>query len=240
MAGRTRKGDVFFQLGENNFKRREMLDLTRVQQLPTLEYIIERYFTIKDMLPLHEPNKENAILSTLAHELRFLWIFMNVPCLSYSTVRSKIKSICSSVIYLKNVKPEKRKEKWKNDVRELERKLFNGFDIRSHSDDTKRKMEALYGVKITEDEEKFYTDNCSLVDEHDNPLEKCARLRWCGKVDSKWWKRMLKRKEKMEKDANFQALLKDRMEKDQFAASSLGHNSIEVGYPNYGSAPTTI
>ena len=90
------------------------------------------------------------------------------------------------------MKPEKRKEKWNNDARELERKSFNGFDIRSHFDDTKREMEALYGVKITEDEEKFYTDNCSLVDEHDNPLEKCARLRWCGKVDSKSWKRMLK------------------------------------------------
>ena len=33
------------------------------------------------------------------------------------------------------------------------------------------------------------------------------------------------------KDANFQALFKDRMKKDQFAASSLGHNSIEVGDP---------
>ena len=85
--------------------------------------------------------------------------FYDFYCLIYPTVRSKIKSICSSVIYLKNVKPEKRKEKWKNDVKELERKLFNGFDIRSHSDDTKREMEALYGVKITEDEEKFYIDN---------------------------------------------------------------------------------
>ena len=97
------------------------------------------------MLPLHEPNKENAILSTLAHELRFLWIFMSVPC------------ICSSVIYLKNVKPEKRKEKRKNDVRELERKMFNGFDIQSHSDDTKREMEALYGVNYRRRGEILYT-----------------------------------------------------------------------------------
>ena len=59
------------------------------------------------MLPLHEPNKENAILSALAHELRFFSIFMNVPCLGYSTVRSKIKSCY--IFEKRETRKEKRK-----------------------------------------------------------------------------------------------------------------------------------
>ena len=42
MAGKTRKDDILFKLGEAEFKRREMLDLEKVQQLPTYRYVIER------------------------------------------------------------------------------------------------------------------------------------------------------------------------------------------------------
>ena len=103
MAGKTRKDDILFKLGEVEFKRREMLDLEKVQQLPTYRYVIERCFTIKDALPPREPKKENAVLSILVHELRYMWIFMNIPCLAYPTVRSKIQNLFSTVSYLKRV-----------------------------------------------------------------------------------------------------------------------------------------
>ena len=129
MAGKTRKDDILFKLGEVEFKRREMLDLEKVQQLPTYRYVIERCFTIKDTLPPREPKKENAVLSILVHELRYIWIFMNIPCLAYPTVRSKIQNLFSTASYLKRVNEGKRKEKRNTDVTSVVQKLDNGDSI---------------------------------------------------------------------------------------------------------------
>ena len=40
-------------------------------------------------------------------------------------------------------------------------------------------------------------------------------MRWCANVDSKWWKSMVKRKQRMEKQDNFRELTRRRMEKDE-------------------------
>ena len=95
-----------------------MLDLPLIQQLPTTKYVIERFVTMKDeLLCTNETNKENIVLSSLANELRYIWIHMNIPCLSYPRVRAKIKELCSTVNYVK-VHETKRKGKWMNKVDE--------------------------------------------------------------------------------------------------------------------------
>ena len=70
-------------------------------------------------------------------------------------------------------------------------------------------------MKVTKEEEEFYADNCLLIGEDGEQLEKCKRLRWCANVGSKWWKSMVKRKQRMEKQDNFRELTRRRMEKDE-------------------------
>ena len=95
---------------------------------------------LKYTLTPREPKKENAVLSILVHELRYIWIFMNTPCLAYPTVRSKIQNLFSTVSYLKRVNEGTRKEKWNTDVTRLD----NGFDIRSSSMETVKEMETVF------------------------------------------------------------------------------------------------
>ena len=89
---------------------------------------------------------------------------MNIPCLSYPTVRTKIQDVVLKVEYLRNVQETKRKEKWFSDVNSLSSTLKNGFDIRCHTDEAIQEMKTLYDVEVSKDEEDFYCDNCLLVD----------------------------------------------------------------------------
>ena len=61
------------------FKSRDSLDLTRLQQLPSDHYVYERYFTSNSQLPKTKPNKHNIVIKQLTNELRYIWIFMNIP-----------------------------------------------------------------------------------------------------------------------------------------------------------------
>ena len=103
MAKGTRSNDILFQLEGNVFLRVDMLDLSRVQQLPTTKYVIERYHTTKQQFPRTQPNKDNLALGVITTELRYIWIHMNIPCLSYPTVRKKIHDVVSKLEYLRNV-----------------------------------------------------------------------------------------------------------------------------------------
>ena len=67
---------------------------------------------------------------------------------------------------------------------------------------------------------------CYLLDEEGNQIERGHRLRWCGDVDTSWWKKMLKRKEKLEKDEPFRELARLRMEKEKTAALSVSSEVI--------------
>ena len=100
----------------------------------------------------------------ITNELRYIWIHMNIPCLSYPTVRPKIQDVVLKVEYLRNVQETKRKEKWFSDVNSLFSTLKNGFDIRCHTDEAIQEMKTLYDVEVSEAEEDFYRDNCLLVD----------------------------------------------------------------------------
>jgi len=88
-------------------------------------------------------------------------------------------------------------------------------------------MKTLYGVEVSEDEEVFYGDNCMLVDHEGNKLEQCKRLRWSGEVDSNWWKKMLKRKEKLEKDVQFRQLRQVPLEREKTAGLSVSSEAID-------------
>lgn len=72
MSKDTRSGDILLKLVDDIFKKRQLLDLSRVQQLPTFKYVIERYLTMKNELPKTEKDKENKVISFLVSELRFI------------------------------------------------------------------------------------------------------------------------------------------------------------------------
>ena len=171
MAKGTRSNDIQFQLEGNVFRRTDMLDLSRVQQLPTTKYVIERYHTIKQQFPRTKSNKDKLALGVITNELRYVWIHMNIPCLSYPTVRTKIHDVVLKVEFLRNVQETRRKEKWYSDVNSLSSTWKNGFDIRCHTDEAIQEMKTLYDVEVSKDEEDFYCDNCLLVDKDGNKLE---------------------------------------------------------------------
>ena len=156
---------------------------------------------------------------------------MNIPCLAYPIVRSKIQNLFSAVSYLKRVNEGKRKEKWNTDVTSVVQKLDSGFDIRSSSMETVKEMETLYGVKVTMEENEFYADNCLLVGEDGEQLEKCKRLRWCANVDSKWRKSMVKRKQRMEKQDTFRELTRRRTEKDEGFVTVTNNSDVVLDDP---------
>ena len=61
------------------FKSRDSLDLTKLQQSPSDHYVYERCFTSNSQLPKTKPNKHNIVIKQLTNELRYIWIFMNIP-----------------------------------------------------------------------------------------------------------------------------------------------------------------
>ena len=46
-------------------------------------------------------------------------------------------------------------------------------------------------LKLVNNNKKLYRDDCVLFDEG-NQIERRHRLRWCGDVDTSWWKKILK------------------------------------------------
>ena len=100
------------------------------------DMLLNAALLLKILYHLVKQRKRMLFLSILVHELRYIRIFMNIPCLAYPTVRSKIQNLFSAVSYLKRVNEGKRKEKWNTDVTSVVQKLDSGFDIRSSSMET--------------------------------------------------------------------------------------------------------
>ena len=62
--------------------------------------------------------------------------------------------------WLKKYDVKKRNKAWRVKFEDFKLKLDNGFDIKTADDDSKRALEKMYDVKMTEYDEEFYLDNC--------------------------------------------------------------------------------
>ena len=58
---KTRSGSVLFSLKDTVFKECEVLDLAKPVQLPTVKYVIKRFYTIKRQLGVQKGCHEFAL-----------------------------------------------------------------------------------------------------------------------------------------------------------------------------------
>ena len=196
------KDDVLFQLDGIMFRKATSLDLSKVQQLPTHKFVIERYYTQLSELAKTLSKKNDIVLANLTNELRYYWIFMNIPPKMYKGTRNKVQDIINQVKRLRNTAKEKRKTKYHSDLETIKDILDDGFDIRGKESEDVEEFE----VTVGEEEEELYRDNCLRIGEKGEKLAKCSRERWCGGVDKTWWKKAQDRKMKMEKQKQFTEL----------------------------------
>ena len=64
----TRKYDELFTLDGQTFKKENPLNLDVLQQLPTEQYVINRYLTLLSQKPLRLPKKKEIVVNELARE----------------------------------------------------------------------------------------------------------------------------------------------------------------------------
>ena len=60
-----RKDDLLFELADHKFCKTERLELTKTFQLPTLKFLIERYYTESNKRPRTEIDRHASIVSSL-------------------------------------------------------------------------------------------------------------------------------------------------------------------------------
>ena len=76
-----RSNKLLCEIGEIKLYKWEQLNLNVLRQLPTYRYVLERYLTEAENVqswPKNIPKRPNQIIRSLADELVYIWIDMNV------------------------------------------------------------------------------------------------------------------------------------------------------------------
>ena len=82
-----RKDDILFEVFGIKYIKREVLDLTVSQQLPTYRLLIERHYTKMLELPMTQHGTKRQVIRELTEEFRYTWIFMNIPPKTYNATK---------------------------------------------------------------------------------------------------------------------------------------------------------
>ena len=231
----TRKDDILFNLEGTIFRKEDRLNLNVLQQLPTQQYVFNRYLTMLSQKPLRLPNKNEIVIAELAEELRYIWIFINDPPMSQIGVVKKLTKVLSWFTKHRFTNVSKRKEKWQREHLSLLKALQNGFDIKADNTEVIEQCIAEYDVTPGEEEEEIYKDNCV-------PDEKtgiCTRKRWNGSTDKQWLQLANKRRSKLhraidlakkreQKQHDDKQKLKSMKEADQGSCASSEPNEIHT------------
>ena len=109
------------------FTRREKLDLSRVQQLPTYRYVIERYLTVSNEFPSNLKNKKDKAITELTKELVEIWVFMNIPPKTFTNCRNDIKCLIQLFLKLLHAAISKRTDKWLSETLSMIKKSCSWF-----------------------------------------------------------------------------------------------------------------
>ena len=142
------------------FTRREKLDLSRVQQLPTYRYVIERYLTVSNEFPSNLKNKKDKAITELTKELVEIWVFMNIPPKTFTNCRNDIKGLIQLFSKLLHTAISKRKDKWLSETLSMIKNLDRGFDMKEKKSRTENEYLEMYGVAPGLEEDMMYADNC--------------------------------------------------------------------------------
>ena len=94
------------EVSELKFYRREQLNLNVLRQLPTTRYVLERYFTECENYDVWEKtlkNRQSLIIRSIADELIYIWINLNViPTAKNCVIKLVQDLVCKE--YLKGLK----------------------------------------------------------------------------------------------------------------------------------------
>ena len=219
--GKTRSSTVLFKIKELVFKERDILDLGRAIQVPSVNYVIERVYTIKKGMEKQPRCKDHA-LREVGYELQELWIFLNLQPKCHSQIVIDIKKLIGETEKLKRYPVSKQAgDTFKNSFASFEITLQHGFDIKTFDTNRIEELENKYFVSMTEDseEERMYRDNCVPMTE-DKPLVKkgsCPRLMWSTpEVDEDWLVKAMERLE-MIQEGEMSAARKAEKKKKEIA-----------------------
>ena len=225
-----RKDDTLFVINYSKiklkFKKQDALDLTKAQQLPTNKYVIERYYTILGGIPTNTKGRENSAINELVVELRYLWIYMNLPPKSRQSVTRALKKIIQTVSQLKNGHASRKA--WQDQFNNLNGILEDGFDIYDEGVTALEVMKEEYGLEPGEEEEKLYIDNCKRLDRNGNKTAKCPRSMWNAGVDKKWLSAAKARQRLLEKREEFKKQKRERIAKEQLALKELHESTAKA------------
>lgn len=163
---KLRKDDCLISIPDWQLKAVGAYDFTKAQQLPDYEYLYSRFYTILHDKGEKEKDRFGSAVYQVVTEFRDAWITMNVYPMSYTGIHNKFSKLLKDFNTLVT-RGEKTREKawWKTRVETIRSSRKNGVDIFSKSTDpeTLKSMELLYGVKMTERDRDFYTDNCVIA-----------------------------------------------------------------------------
>ena len=140
---------------EFKFSRREADNFKQLLQLPTHQYVIERFFTVSN--DKRQPFGQSC--SDIAHEIRDIWTFCNVPCQEQYRVKRQLDTYISVIKKLTQQNIKRRNDKWHNSIKKHFETLEDGFNIFC---DTDKKVN---GVEYGDEEKNLYRDNCLSMDE---------------------------------------------------------------------------
>ena len=228
MAANLRKNDVLWEMKNVKFHKVYPLDLSIAQQIPNVKYLIERYLTIKF------DDRQVSIKTasqTLTEELRYIYIYMNIYCIARSNMLRKFERFLTEISTLKKYPVAKRKPggAWDNKVDDLISILDNGIDLKCTDPTAIKQLQKQYGVKETQNEIKFYNDNCIPILPPGEQLQlcskkwpsftfgywgKCERKMYCGSVEKNWLQSALQRRDRLEQEEVYREKREIRLKKE--------------------------
>ena len=122
-----RSDSLLYEVNEIEFYKCETLDSSKVQQLPTYRYVIERYLTLCGEKPSNLKDKKLVVTTELVNELRSIWVYMNIPPNLRKVVREKVTKNLDKFDKVKKCSNGKRENKsFKDRLSSIVKRLENG------------------------------------------------------------------------------------------------------------------
>ena len=210
---RTRSGEDLNVVIKNvRFYRADPLDHSKPNMLPTFKHLYQRFLTIKEDMGKVKGAWKTCV-EMVAAEFIYDWVMMNIYTIGYQNVCKKFDKILTDFKYLRDWPVIKRHQKSYNEKAEaMLSKLDHGIDIFCQVDESRKRQEVEYGVKMTDEENQMYKDNC--VPEEVNGVQVCSRKVSTSGLDSSWLKAARHRQELLEKKLHYKARRQIRLERE--------------------------
>ena len=134
-------------------------------QLKSGRYIIGRMLSLcsKNVAGSNVSMSKMSAAKLVAEEIRNDWVQKNVYPIGQKDLEKKIEGVYNEfqALYKVSKTPKNKSEAWEIKVKAFNNKMGDhAFDIRTKNKEYQRKLEEEYRVKMTDEDEAFYEDNC--------------------------------------------------------------------------------